>query len=160
MSQADRYTLIARIASTENPHTDAYPIKWDTATERLTCPCPKWKFCRGNKTCHHVEAAAAHLRAAKLTVHEAMAIMATASGTTEFLPQRQIDPIEQLWNDLIVNPAQDRRGSLQYVRSVRLSYEQFRDRVLALGATVPVPSSITSSRPDWLGGIRAIILRD
>lgn len=144
----DRYVLVGRVASVST--SSVYPIKWDTLKGRFTCPCPKWKFGKGTKHCHHVDAVEDHLRQGRLTVQEAILLMASATGTGEYLPQRPVDPIEALWTDINTGGTRRRPG-------VTMTYAQFRDRVLALGASVtPAPTT----RPDWLGGIRAIILRD
>ena len=139
MTAADRYKLVAQLESSSGDHS--YRVKWDMLHQELTCNCPRWRFTKERpRTCRHTDETRDHLAAEHLTVTDAIAIMSGSmnrGGDTMF-PTRP-DAVRSLW-----------------LQAATMTLDDFRAACGQLGAAATSLPAI----PDWLGGRRAIILRD
>lgn len=150
------YTLIATVASSRDP-TKEYQVKTDG--NRLTCSCPRWRFARGgdaNRSCRHTQEVQPRVDALGgigrvLTLIRAMG----ASSLDDAIPAGAVG------RNPLPAPARTSRPGLR-------TAERRATGSPAPMVNTPPPRPAPASqvgvaddiRPDWLGGRRAIILRD
>jgi predicted nucleic acid-binding Zn finger protein len=53
MKRNTGWTHVAYVASASSPGEE-WEVRRHTSTGRLGCACPKYRFARGEKTCHHI----------------------------------------------------------------------------------------------------------
>lgn len=146
--------LIAYVASESEPGK-RHAVK--AKDGQLTCGCGRWVFNKEwqadhsrPRVCHHTEEVQRQLRAAHLTVAQAARLATTLQATVPdaALMDRHVDPITQAIQEF------RRRWS----PFPQLAFTEIETLVRQFAASTPAPS--ITARPAWLGGGRAIILRD
>jgi hypothetical protein len=170
MARSNRYTLLARVASESDPGHE-----WEVKTDgvRLTCSCPRWIFNRpvdgAERSCRHTEEVRPRVEAAggipavlamlRRGLEPALAEPARprlGRGVREVARPRvgpQATPLSAQPCDLAC-------GNQFFTGSARCRHG--RDVVASL-ASIPQAAQDRAPQPaapEWLGGGRAIILRD
>lgn len=163
-----RYTLVARVASASDPGR-SYDVKTDG--ERLTCSCPGWTRRTqedGSRTCRHVREVAP--RVAEIGNLSFVARLLRRG----MLPTGLVsEPVDNTAAPVVaLPPAPTATCTLACVAAFatgpsgtvrcghgRLVLEALRDALTRVGGR-PLPDTLAVRTPDWLGGGRAIILRD
>ncbi len=152
------YTLITRVNSTKDPDV-IYDIKTDGT--RLTCPCGRWRFSKGTKTCHHMQAVQPTVDAMG-GIPAVLAFLRTTGRTGQGLPGaaersspsgRPRRPVGQLpVGACDVACGMEFFGGADYCRHGRTVDE-------GLASRRPAPVAVPDV-PDWLGGDRLLTIKD
>lgn len=163
MTVADRYTRVATVASASDP-SKTYEVSTDGKT--LTCPCTGWTRRtgpNGERTCRHVREVESRLQsvggletAIRLIRRGVDVQVDVAVGAVNAAPVRPEPWYENL--DVGVRKlVEDFAG-----RTVRPVMLAAIDEALkrAMTGQRPHVGNVGRATPDWLGGGRAIILRD
>jgi hypothetical protein len=144
-SKWQRFTFVE---SASNP-AHRYEIKTDGNI--LSCACPAWRFKQGGtRDCRHLQEVRNTLAASGMSVDTAIAMLLMG-----------IEPID----------GTSSAGRAPVIRAARLHRELkealgLSDSVIARiiqiveRDVVAPPTAVPISRPAWLGGARAILLRD
>ena len=155
-----RRVALVRSASGNDPH--------DVTTDGtvLRCDCMAWRFCPNPKTCRHVEEVAPRLAelggisTAYRLLGSGLHLDTTGGRNQTVTPTRRraslADRIERLIFGLASQQAMPDH-------SWRAEWRNLRAEVEAADARVPTAAAVAiveHDAPDWLGGGRAILLRD
>jgi hypothetical protein len=152
-----RFRRLTFVESASDP-SQRYEIKTDGVT--MSCACPRWRFARGGtRDCRHLQEVRTTMEAEHMTLQSAMRFLDLG-----------VDPINPLAEAVRAEDA--RRVALRAEVEGIFNSTPWRptfatDRVLAIieresttkRAPTPV-AEIANRRPAWLGGGRAILLRD
>lgn len=179
------YTRIATYGSRSNPSARPYEVSWSHDERRLTCPCPGWTRrtgTGGSRTCRHVEDVAArvtslggidrvldilrggqrlyeevHARAVpQPPVRVPMVPPQHVARARRARPTARPDPPR----DPILVAAQELAARIVLGRMSQIGVASEIAAVIRRFAGSAAPVVATPAMPDWLGGERAIILRE
>lgn len=134
--QASKYTLITTVESMSG----SPPWRVSSDGDQLSCQCPKWRFAKAPKTCHHVEFVAHELADHGLTV--ARATEWAKRGVDVVTAPVVEDPITLAVRDLCSSPLIPSEAGIEAI--VRRFAGQ--------------PTRPVHTPPTWIG--RTIIFRD
>ncbi len=181
------YIRVAMVASANTPGTQ-YEVKTDG--QQLTCPCNGWtrrthyagcaqfngNTCdcnaralagrytgaRDKRTCRHVRevevrvAPLGGLRAVIRLLDRGVDLdVPELPVLPHIAPQRAVDPIKREVADLCARFFGNTSGPAGFSHALEVSIRKF-----AGGVPATVGEFVPPARPDWLGGGRAILLRD
>lgn len=151
-----RRVAVVRSHSGDDPHDIT------SNGDLLRCDCMSWRFCPNPKTCRHVEEATPYIERAGgvALVYRLLGSglhLDTSGGVnrsvmpTQARPRSLADRIERL----LTNVAGPQAVALAEWRTLRAELESAPRGVPAAAAV-----AIVDDATDWLGGGRAILLRD
>jgi hypothetical protein len=150
-----RYVLLARVASESEPDV-VREVKTDG--EVLSCGCPRWRFNQerdadGHRTCKHTRGVEPHVRAVG-GLRAAMALV--QAGGTQLLTDRAAQASRE--------PCDLECGNRFFTGQPRCRHRRnIHQSMASLGrpiAGAPPEEQAPSALPDWLGGGRAILIRE